>query len=70
MGQERSVDVWGLLDKVLYVIVVASFVWVWKIEGRVTVLETQRQSTIEKITKIDATVEKIYDLLLEDARKR
>ena len=63
-----GVRVWGLINKVAYIVIIVLAGWIWKTESRVVRLETQRENTIEKINKIDRTVEKIYDLLLEGAR--
>jgi len=68
MADERGINVWDIINKVAYAAIIVALGWIWKTEGRVLRLETQREATIEKINKIDKTVEKIYDILIDDHR--
>lgn len=63
-----KLDVWGIVNKIMYGVIAGLFIWVWNTNGRVIRLETQREATVEKINNINTKVDKIYDMLLEDAR--
>jgi len=66
VADDKGVDLWGLVNKVMYAAVVGIFVFLWSTNARVIRLETQREATVEKLAKIEKTVEKIYDLLMKE----
>jgi len=72
MAPDTKTAFWDLINKLAYGVIVALAVWVWQTNERVVVLETNQASHIkgatQSIAKIETKVDRIYDLLLEDAR--
>lgn len=64
---------WDFFNKVMYALLVALTVWVWQTNEKIVVLQTQfsetTKGTSEKIEKIEKTVDKIYDILIQEARR-